>query len=53
MNKRVLKQRQQIVNKLFSSKKEFHKLMAKLPFDEKLRMLSELREFVKVVKGKL
>ena len=50
MNKKIFKQREQIAQKIFASKNKFHRSMAMLSFDEKLRMLSELRKFTSVVK---
>ncbi len=51
MTNKKYKERQQIINKIFLSKKKFHKSMAKLSFENKLIKLSELREFVKHLKG--
>ncbi len=50
MNKTTYKTRRKTAEKLFAAKKEFHESMAKLPFEDKLRKLSKLKEFVTIIK---
>jgi hypothetical protein len=44
MNKKINKE----VQKIFESKKEFHKSRAKLPIEEKIKILIELQKIGKI-----
>ncbi len=54
MNKIVARNAQEIEEyrqKIFKSKEECRKLFAKLPFDEKLKIVDELVEFADVIRS--
>ena len=36
------------MGKLFKAKEQFHKALAKLPFEEKIKILMKMREIVKL-----
>ena len=46
----IFKYNGELTRKIFSAKEEFHKRMAKLPVEEKIRILVELQKIALTVK---